>query len=53
MPRAAFDDVRIDGYAAAGIVPFFDASDLRGEFVNGVDSFFRDRARRERRGRER
>ena len=33
---AALDDVRIDGNAVAEIVPFFEASDLRGEFVNGV-----------------
>jgi len=36
---AAFDDVGVDADAAAQIVPFFDANDLGGEFVNGVDAF--------------
>ena len=41
---AAFDDVGIDGDAAAGAVPFFDTGDLCGEFVDGVDAFFRGEA---------
>src|SRR5277367_1966417 len=38
--RAAFDNVGVDADAAARVVPFFDAGDLRGELVNGVDAFF-------------
>lgn len=42
---AALDDVGIDGDTAAMIVPLFDAGDLRGEFMNGVDTFFRGETR--------
>jgi hypothetical protein len=41
---AAGDDVGVDGDAAAEVVPLFQASDLRGEFVNGVDAFFGSKA---------
>jgi hypothetical protein len=37
--RAAFDDAGIDGYTPAKIVPFFEARELRRNFVDGVNSF--------------
>ena len=36
---AAFDDAGVDGYAAAKVVPFFDACQLQGHLVIGVDAF--------------
>ena len=36
--RAAIDEVRVDGHAVTGVVPFFNACDLSGEFMNGVDT---------------
>ena len=39
--RTAFDDVGVDGDATARIVPFFDSRNLCGQFVNGVNAFFR------------
>ena len=39
--RAAIDDIGVDGDAVTRIVPFFDASNLRSEFVNSVDAPFR------------
>ena len=42
--RATLDDVGIDGDAAARAVPTFDAGNLRGEFVDGVDAFLRGEA---------
>src|SRR6266581_595107 len=41
---AAFDDVGVDADAAAGVVPLFDARELRSQFVDGVDAFFRREA---------
>ncbi len=38
--RAAGDDVGVEGDAAARIIPLFNARNLRGKFVNGVDAFF-------------
>ena len=43
--RAAFDDVGVDGDAAAQIVPFFDTGDLCGKLVNGVDASLRGQTR--------
>jgi hypothetical protein len=37
---AAGDDVRVDGDAAAEIVPLFEARDLCGEFVHRIEAFF-------------
>ena len=37
---AAGDDVGVDGDTSAQVVPLLEAGDLRGEFVDGVDSFF-------------
>ncbi len=42
---ATFDDIRIDGYTAAVIVPLFDARDLCGEFMNSINALFRGQAR--------
>jgi hypothetical protein len=41
---SALDDIRIYSDAMAEIVPLFDAGDLRGELMNGVDAFFRGEA---------
>ena len=41
---AAFDDVDVDGGTAARIGEFYYARDLAGEFVDGVDAFFRREA---------
>src|SRR5579864_7181039 len=38
---AAGDDVGVDRDAAAEVVPLFEATDLRGEFVYRIDAFFR------------
>lgn len=43
--RAAGYDVRVDGDAAAKVVPLFDTRDLRSEFVDGVYTFFGCQAR--------
>src|SRR5882762_1816098 len=36
---AAFDNAGIDGYAAAQVIPFFNACELLRQFVDGVDAF--------------
>jgi len=42
--RAARNDVGVDGDTPAHVVPFFHASNLSGEFVDGVYAFFRSQA---------
>jgi hypothetical protein len=37
---ATLDDIRVDADAAAAVVPPFQASELRSEFVDSVDAFF-------------
>jgi len=41
--RASFDDAGVDGYAAAQVVPFFNARELPRKFVDGVDTFLRSK----------
>jgi hypothetical protein len=36
---ATFNDIGIDGYAAAVIIPLFDARELLGNLMNGIDPF--------------